>query len=106
MRPDMIAVVHFWAPPSEAKEPASESVHILVPRKLLVWEGDEARVWIVDQAAGRAVLRTVVLGPGEKDRKTEMVEVAQGLQPSDKLITSGRESLTPGDRVRIIGEER
>jgi hypothetical protein len=34
----------------------------------------------------------------------ESVEVVEGLQPSDKLITNGRELLQPGRRVRIVAE--
>jgi hypothetical protein len=104
LRPEMIATVHFLAPPVEAKEPGGEILRILVPRQLLVASGDQSQLWIVDQAASRASLRPVVLGPGEKDKKHELVEIAQGLQPTDKVITSGMETLKPGQRIRIIGE--
>ncbi len=106
LRPEGIATVHFLAPPSEKQEPGGAVQRIMVPRRLLASQGDQPAVWIVDQAAGRAVLRPVTLAPGEKDRKTELVEVTQGLLPTDKLITAGRESLQPGDRVRIVGEEQ
>jgi multidrug efflux pump subunit AcrA (membrane-fusion protein) len=105
LRPNMLATVHFLAPPAAEKADAGPVLRAVVPRRLLVIEGDRASLWLVDQKAGKAVLHPVVLAPGEKDRKTEMVEVVQGLQPTDKLITSGTESLKTGTRVKIVGEE-
>jgi hypothetical protein len=102
LRPDMIARVRILAPPSPTLEKGGEVMRILVPRRLVVKEGTETSIWLVDQAAGRAVLRPVVLGAGQQ---AEIVEIAQGLQPSDKLIVTGRETLQPGQRVRIVGEE-
>lgn len=106
LRPDMIAAVRFLAPPS-AGQPKSETIRrVIVPRKLLVIEGDQVRVWVVDPVAGRADLRSVELPPGEKDRQGEMAEVVGGLNPTDKLIATGREGLKPGNRVTVVGEER
>lgn len=102
LRPDMIARVRFLSPPTESKETGGEVLRLFVPKRLADTSGGEARIWIVDQAAGRAILRTVVLGQA---RQGELVEITQGLQPSDKLITSGHQALKPGDRVRIVGEE-
>ncbi len=35
----------------------------------------------------------------------ELVEVLQGLTPTDKVIVGGRELLEDGDRIRITGED-
>jgi HlyD family secretion protein len=102
LRPGMIAKVRVLSPPTESKETGGEVLRLFVPKRLVISEGKEARLWIVDQAKGRAMLVTVVLGQGTQG---DLVEVAQGLQPSDKLIASGRETLQPGQRIRIAGEE-
>ena len=69
-------------------------------------ESDVPRVWIVDPATGRAELRAVELPPGEKERTGETAEVMGGLNPTDKLIATGREQLKPGSRIKVVGEER
>ncbi len=102
LRPGMSAKVRVFSPPTETKETGGEVLRLFVPKRLLTSEGKEARIWIVDQAHGRAMLVTVT--PGQATLG-DLVEIAQGLQPSDKLIVSGRESLAPGQRVRITGEE-
>jgi RND family efflux transporter MFP subunit len=106
LRPDMIAAVRFLAPPSPGGPKAETTRRLVVPRKLLVTEGDQVRVWVVDPVAGRADLRAVELAPGEKDRQTEAAEVVGGLNPTDKLIATGREQLKPGSRVKVVGEDR
>ena len=79
---------------------------MVVPRRLLVTEGEQGAVWVVDPVTGRAELRAVELAPGEKDRTGETVEVVGGLNPTDKLIATGREQLKPGLRVQVVGEDR
>lgn len=106
LRPDMIAAVRFLAPPSTGPAKAETTRRVVVPRKLLVIESSEVRAWVVDPVAGRAELRAVELPPGEKDRQTETAEVVGGLNPTDKLITTGREGLKPGARVKVTGEDR
>jgi len=105
LRPDMIAAVRFLAPPSSGPSKTESVRRITVPRKLLITDGD-VRVWVVDPVAGRADLRIVELAPGEKDRQSETAEVIGGLNPTDKLISTGREQLKAGSRVKVIGEDR
>ena len=106
LRPDMIAAVRFLAPPSPDGPKAETTRRLVVPRKFLLTEGDQVRVWVVDLVAGRADLRVVELAPGEKHRQTETAEVVGGLNPTDKLIATGREQVKPGSRVRVVGEDR
>ncbi len=103
LRPGMIAKVRILSPPTTSSEKGGEVLRIFIPKRLVVTEDGKTQVWIVDQASSRAVLRPIVLGPAQSG---DQVEVAQGLQPSDKLISSGRESLKPGQRVRIGSEEQ
>jgi HlyD family secretion protein len=106
LRPEMIASVRFLSPPSSGQPGTRTATRLLVPRNLLVTESDGVRVWVVDPVAGRAELRAVELAPGEVNRQTEVAEVVGGLNPADKLIATGREQLTPGTRVKVVGEER
>jgi len=102
----MIASVRFQAPPRK-DGPKAESVRrMVVPRRLLVPDGEQVRVWVVGAVSGRAEQRTVELAPGERDRAGETAEIASGLQPTDKLIATGLEQLKPGLRVKVVGEER
>jgi len=110
LRPKMFARVRVLAPPAARKESGGEVLRLFIPRRLVVGEASQPRVWIIepDFAAkpdvGRAVLRSVTLA---QNSRGDFVEVLQGLQPSDKLISSGTDGLRPGDRVRItrIAEE-
>jgi HlyD family secretion protein len=106
LRPEMIASVRFLAPPAEGKPKTETARRLVVPRRLLITEGDQPRVWVVDPVSGRAGLRTIELAPGEKDRQGEAIEVVSGLNPTDKLISTGREGLTPGARIKVTGEDR
>jgi multidrug efflux pump subunit AcrA (membrane-fusion protein) len=102
LRPGMIAKVRIIAPPTESSETGGEVLRLMIPKRLVLKEGNQGQVWIVNQKEGRAVLASVTLGRGVQG---ELIEVTEGLRPSDKLITSGRGALTPGQRVRIVGEE-
>jgi hypothetical protein len=59
-------------------------------------------VWIVT-SEGRAERRSIVLGSAVD---TDLMEVIEGLDPTDKLISSGSESLRSGERVTVIGEDQ
>jgi hypothetical protein len=102
LRPGMVARVSVLAPPTSAEITPTESLRLFIPQRLLLTEGGQGAVWLVDQSAGRALLRQVTPGLA---RDGELIEIAQGLLPSDKLITSSRTSLTPGLRVKISNEE-
>jgi HlyD family secretion protein len=106
LRPEMIASVRFLAPPSDGKPKSETARRYVIPRRLLLTDGDHPRVWVVDPTNGRAAIRAVELAPGEKDRQTELVALTSGLNPTDKLIATGREALKPGSRIKVTGEER
>ena len=74
---------------------------ILVPRRLVEGEGESRSVWVAE-ADGTARKRTVTLGEAGTE---DLVEVAEGLRPTDRLIAGGRESLEDGDRIAIAGED-
>ncbi|NNJ24732.1 efflux RND transporter periplasmic adaptor subunit [Alienimonas chondri] len=102
VRPEMLVKATFLAPPT-ADEAAGEGKRerLLVPRRLVEREGESRSVWIA-AADGTARRQPVTLG----DAGTEdLVEVADGLQPTDKLLSGGREGLGDGDRIEITGED-
>ena len=104
LRPEMIASVRFISPKG-TDAPKSETVRrLIVPRRLVRMEGEQAKIWIVDASTGRAVQRTIELVPGPQ--VGDVAEVVSGLQPTDKLIASGLEQMSPGLRVKVTGEER
>jgi multidrug efflux pump subunit AcrA (membrane-fusion protein) len=102
LRPGMIAKTRILSPATTATEPGGEVVRLYVPRRLVLNDGGKTQVWLVDQTINQAVLRSITLGAGQSG---DLVEVAQGLHPSDKLITTNRELIRPGLRVVISGEE-
>lgn len=102
LRPGMIAKVRVQAPPTAGKDTGGEVLRIVIPNRLLVKEEGQIRVWLVDQGRNRAVLRPVAVG---QTLANDRVEIVQGLQPSDKLITTSRELLRPDMRVVISGED-
>ncbi len=105
LRPEMIASVRFISPKGTSDAPKSETVRrLIVPRRLVRMEGEQAKIWIVDASTGRAVQRTIELVPGPQIG--DVAEVVSGLQPTDKLIASNLEQMSPGLRVKVTGEER
>jgi RND family efflux transporter MFP subunit len=70
--------------------------HVLrVPRDALVQQGGKQGVFVVDK--GHARFRAVKAGFGDDDR----VEVDQSLAEGDRVVTTGRSSLSDGMAVRV-----
>ncbi|HMP80622.1 MAG TPA: HlyD family efflux transporter periplasmic adaptor subunit, partial [Pirellulaceae bacterium] len=99
IRPEMLVTATFLAPLATEGDPTDEEpmLRILAPRDLIEGSGDQAQVWVVGDRQ-RAELRPIRLGsvvtPG-------WIEVVSGLNPTDKIIASGRERLTAGARLRV-----
>jgi len=104
LKPDMLVQVTFLSPPVD--RPNTEVAHapltLVIPPNLVQVEGNQAHVWIANQVRSTAELRPLTLGGMTTDG---LREVKQGLAVGDRLIVSGTESLQPGDRIRITGEE-
>ena len=102
LRPDMLVQATFLAPPRPGGvAAASERLRLLIPRQCVEIKDGSPRVWVADPTAGRARLTVVRLGAAAGD----VVEVLEGLGPSDKVIAHGREGLRDGTRILIVGEE-
>lgn len=102
--PEMLAQVTFLAPRQEtaAADSEQEPLRLLIPRVLVAGTDGNSSVWIVDPITGAARSQPIQLG---KAGTEDMVEVSQGLDPTAKLIVAGRESLSDGARVQIVGED-
>ena len=104
VKPDMLVQVTFLAP-KQAGTLATKGEPVLrvaAPRELVAGSGDEAAVWVADLAAGVARRRKVAVG---RPISQDLVEITSGLAIGDRLIVSGRESLTEGERIRVAGKD-
>ncbi|MDA1232122.1 MAG: hemolysin D, partial [Planctomycetota bacterium] len=101
--PEMLVTATFLAPQNTAtSSDGNETERIFVPGQL-VQSGDSGTfVWVVD-VDNRAVRKAITVGGASPDG---LVEVAEGLNITEKLISSGAESLHPGDLVVVRGEDQ
>jgi membrane fusion protein (multidrug efflux system) len=68
----------------------------VVPRESVTDRGGRSVAFVVD--GQRAVLRPVSLGLGDDTR----IEVRDGIEPGDRIVVRGLETLTDGTRVRVV----
>ncbi len=71
---------------------------ILVPREALVYRGEQSGVFILN--GNRAAFRSVQPGVTQQS----VVEIVNGLEHGEKVITMGASLLKDGDQVRLKGE--
>jgi hypothetical protein len=102
--PEMLAQVTFLAPPQSTPtaDAGQQRLRMLVPRNLVATHEGGACVWVADGQKGVALRRLVQIGRAGTE---QLVEVCQGLDPTTKLIVTGRESLEENARIRVVGEE-
>lgn len=101
IRPEMLVTATFLAPQTESSEESEELERLLIPRQLVQTTENGSSVWMVD-VNGLARRQPVKLG---RAGTGQLVEVTEGIQPTDKLIASGIDGLDPGSRVVITGED-
>lgn len=103
LKPDMLVQVTFLAPANSGVAAATtQEFRLLIPRQLVNGGDKGTHVWIADQVAGVARQRMIKLGPVSAN---DLVEVVEGLNAADKLIAGGREGLSDGQRVQVLGED-
>ncbi|MEX2026154.1 MAG: HlyD family efflux transporter periplasmic adaptor subunit, partial [Pirellulaceae bacterium] len=97
VKPEMLVQVVFQAPqrPDGKSDDREDPLRLLIPREIVEKTENGATVWVADSTAGVARRQTVLLGHAGTD---QLVEVTQGLSALDKLIVSGRDGLSDGDR--------
>lgn len=71
---------------------------VVVPRRFVLTRQNRKVVFVEEE--GRAQMRNVKLGL----EGPEQVEILEGLEPGERLITSNYETLRPRTRVRVTGE--
>ena len=103
IRPEMLVTATFLAPeqPESQSDESEQQERLLVPRDLVQAAGEGHQLWIADPE-GFARLRSVRLGQAGT---TLLVEVVDGLHPTDKLISSPRDGLADGERVTIAADD-
>ncbi len=103
VRPEMLVTAAFMSLPTTETPTVSESKHeIAVHRSLIEMDGDSAKLWIAG-AGGLAIHKTVRVG---KTLKEDLVHILEGLEPTDKIISSDRSNLVDGQRITIRNEDR
>lgn len=70
----------------------------VVPRDAVTERGGERVVFVLD--GQRVSRRSVALGLGDDER----VEVLEGVEPGERVVVRGLETLTDGTRVRVSGD--
>jgi HlyD family secretion protein len=102
VRPDMLVQVTFLAPPSPKSANAeNQPLRYLILRSLVETGEGGARVWLADRANNVARARSVTLGQTSGD----LIEVVNGLNLADRVISGGREGLVDGQRITVVGED-
>jgi multidrug efflux pump subunit AcrA (membrane-fusion protein) len=77
----------------------SEEMRLYIPRQLILQSESGPYVWLADQSAGVARQTPVTLG---RTVAGNLVEVTGGLTVTSRVIASGYESLSDGDRIRVV----
>jgi RND family efflux transporter MFP subunit len=96
LRPDMLVQVTFLAKSSRRTDVAeAPPLRLLIPRSLVETVDGQSQVWAADLAAMVARRKAIKLGRPSG----ELVEVVDGLNPSDRLIVDGRQGLREGQRI-------
>ena len=102
-KPEMLVDVTHLAPkPTDSIADASAETRLYVPQQLILQDEAGSYVWAADQSAG-AARRTPVATGGTA--RGGLVELTQGLAIGSRVISRGYESLSDGDRIRIVNED-
>jgi HlyD family secretion protein len=99
LRPEMLARVRFLA--KVESDALNERKRVFVPEAAIQNKGGSTTTWVVGQLDGDrgiATSRSVKLG---HTRNSGWVEVLEGLQPGELVITRTPVELAQGDRVRV-----
>ncbi|MBN8624854.1 MAG: efflux RND transporter periplasmic adaptor subunit [Planctomycetes bacterium] len=99
VRPEMLVSATFLAPakPETSDEKQTAPQRLLIRKDLVAPGSGGQSVWLAT-ADGRAEQRPVQLG---RAADNGLIEVVEGLTPTDKVIVGGREGLQNGDRIAV-----
>lgn len=85
-----------------ARLTAESSAAIRIPDSAVLHDDGKARVFVVDPAGSKAILRDVEIAP---DREAGRWIVRGGLQNGERIVTAGVHRLKDGQTVRIYGSD-
>lgn len=103
IKPEMLARVKLLAKPepSLTTDKQTEATRmLLVPRRLVQGQND-GTPWVLVARQNTARRVEIALG---RMQSGDWLEVESGLSPGDRLIATDPETLSDGDRIRILGE--
>ena len=101
--PEMLVTATFLAPKTAlASVESAKAVRIRVPEQLVLSSDEGSFTWVVD-SDNKAARKTLTLGKTGQDG---LVEVVEGLNVTDKLISSDVNDIYPGDMVVVGGEDQ
>ena len=103
IKPEMLVQVTFLAPEEASESEHQDLLRKLIPRELVQGTKESPAVWVADLSKKVARLQPVKLG---RAGTPELVEIVQGIEPTTKLIVSGRENLEDGDRIKVVGQDK
>lgn len=75
---------------------------LIISESALVPLGSNNFVFVLNEADGTVERRQITIG----ERLTGSVEVLSGLSTGDKLVTHGLQKIRPGQKVKVLAEEK
>ncbi|MEE2640218.1 MAG: efflux RND transporter periplasmic adaptor subunit [Planctomycetota bacterium] len=101
-KPEMLVDVTFLAPAvKQGGSSRNRESRIFVPRSCVQSSEEGEFVWTADRSEGRAARSPVKTGVANGT----LVEIVEGLRIDSRIIVNGIDTLQPGKRIRIVGEE-
>jgi multidrug efflux pump subunit AcrA (membrane-fusion protein) len=102
LKPEMLVDVRFLAPKAaDSSGVAARETRYYLPQSLVLTGEGGAYVWLVDQSQGVARRTAVTVG---KPLPGGLVEITKGLSIGSRVVARGHESLSDGQRIRIVSE--
>lgn len=77
----------------------AERTAVTVPEEAVLVAGEQVQVFVIEN--GKATRREVVLG----QRELGLVEIVEGIEVGERIVTGGIQKVRPGTEVRIVGED-
>lgn len=102
IRPEMLAEVTFIATKQDTTKVVAHQTRLLIPKSLVKNEAGNAFVWLADLQTNRVIQQVITLG---REDSQSLIEVLDGLRPTDKLIRSHSKQLKDGQRIRITSND-
>ncbi|MEW6351174.1 MAG: efflux RND transporter periplasmic adaptor subunit [Thermodesulfobacteriota bacterium] len=100
LRPEMLARVKFLAKPDP--EAAQDAKRLFAPEVSVLGKGSQATAWVVRDFDGHRGIAVPVAVRSGTSRIDTWIDVIEGLQQGDVVITSPASALKAGARVKVL----